>query len=99
MAGGTDDEGVREGFQDRAGVLGVDTDQSRQHPVEAAEVLDPADDEVVNFCKDCQLVVGLLRRRRRNHCATCDGREIFIGTKRGIKHHFRLKKLDYATAK
>ena len=94
-----DVEGVREGFKDRAGVLGVDTDQSRQRPAVAEEVLDPADDEVINFCKDCQKVVGLLRRRRRNHCVACDSREIFIGTKRGIKHHFRLKKLDYAMAK
>ncbi|OGC82681.1 MAG: hypothetical protein A2788_02670 [Candidatus Abawacabacteria bacterium RIFCSPHIGHO2_01_FULL_46_8] len=81
-------------FQDRSGVLGVDTDQTRYQQVE--EIEDPADNEVVNFCKDCQKLVVLKRRRRRNYCSVCDGYAIFIGTKRGLKHHFRLKRLESA---
>lgn len=91
----TNNESAKVVFEDRSGVLGVDTDQLRYRSEE--ESLDPADDEVVNFCKDCQKIVELKRRRRKDHCMVCDGREIFIGTKRGIKHHFRLKKLDCAS--
>lgn len=90
----TEEQDSKNIFQDKSGVLGVNTDQSRYKQED--ETVDPTDDEIVNFCRDCQKVVMLKRKRRKNHCELCDGRAIFIGTKRGIKHHFRLKRLDYA---
>lgn len=54
-------------------------------------------DDIVFYCKDCKALVDVNRippskqKKVQFCCATCQGKSVFYGTKRGVEKFFHLK--------
>lgn len=58
------------------------------------ETFNPERGEVSFYCKDCQTLVEVERKKPKSYvftCKVCDGKNIAVGTQQGLKDNYRIK--------